>query len=367
VHGRSNPVRAHGRRRDVRDATQWMRRMGSSDGLPAGDSELQRGAVRLAAELPSQRSGHDKLWREQRELLRESGGGWRRVLPDVHIRQHVVVRRFSHGKRVSFGQVPGDRRAVPSVHDGLERGLPAACRIGQTHALERGERIGRLERPGRCGHRLRVRLGGRSSQPGQPHERHAGMRPHVRDVDGFGDGRREPPDELHELVGGVRLLHLGRRVSAKRRRVGVRGSGWKPAARVPVGLDGSRSEQRVRDLRQRSQQRLLLPDRYIGALHGRRKHRASGDGDARSGVLGPTRHGRERVSADDGLGGGKLRGPVRRLRQSHARGHGPLPNDPGWHLLQSHLGIASRLQRRREPRHGANRYAAIGFRCARIP
>ena len=94
----------------------------------------------------------------------------------------------------------------------------------------------------------------------------------------------EPADQLRELVRGVRLLHLGRRVSAERGGVGVRGGWGEPAAGVPVG-DGSawnrmpRDGQPVRDLQ------LRLPERY-GELHGRGEHRARGDRDGGSRVCG---------------------------------------------------------------------------------
>jgi hypothetical protein len=78
VHGRNESVR-DGRRRDVRDAIQWMHGMGKCDAMPRGDAELQRRGVRHAAELPGQRHGYDELWGEQRELLHEPASDGRDV------------------------------------------------------------------------------------------------------------------------------------------------------------------------------------------------------------------------------------------------------------------------------------------------
>ena len=118
------------------------------------------------------------------------------------------------------------------------RRLLASRGVGQAHALER--------RPGAREQRTPpgdVRDGmGRVADNGN-------IAPTDANLDVLPDpqyrrrGRTSPgasenlPDQLRELVRGVRVLHLGRRVPAERGGVGVR-RGWRePAARVPVGLD----------------------------------------------------------------------------------------------------------------------------------
>ena len=55
--------------------------------------------------------------------------------------------------------------------------------------------------------------------------------------------QESPPDQLRELVRGVCLLHLGRGLPPECSRMGVRRRGGKPAARIPMGLDGPGDEQ----------------------------------------------------------------------------------------------------------------------------
>ena len=59
--------------------------------------------------------------------------------------------------------------------------------------------------------------------------------PTYADVDEHGGQPGEPADQLRELVRGVRVLHLGRRLPAERGGVGVRGGGGSQQREYPWG------------------------------------------------------------------------------------------------------------------------------------
>jgi hypothetical protein len=87
VHCRVQSVR-NGGRADVRNAIQWVHRMGKCGGLSRHGTGLQRGRILRSIdpvfELPSQRGGYDKLRSGKRELLHEFGGDGGDVRADVH-------------------------------------------------------------------------------------------------------------------------------------------------------------------------------------------------------------------------------------------------------------------------------------------
>jgi hypothetical protein len=150
---------------------------------------------------------------------------------------------------------------------------------------------------------------------------HPVLRPKLRNVDEHAGHSREPAHQLCKLVRGIRVLHLGWRISAERGRVGVCGRGREPAARIPVGLDGSGDEHPIRDLQLRLSER-------IKAVHGDSEHRAGRNCHAGGWALGTARSGRR--------GEGMAPRLVCGIPSLHGlcRHHGSFrPCGAGWHLV----------------------------------
>ena len=138
---------------------------------------------------------------------------------------------------------------VPPICRGMDRRLETGGGRGQAR-LSDGRRTGgdRRRHRDRLGHHLEHH-DGRQPDDQLPHAGEL-LRFGARDVHRFGDRRsREPADQLRELVRGVRVLHLGRRLPAQRSGVGVRGRRRLRAATVSVGNDGAGDHEPVRDLR----------------------------------------------------------------------------------------------------------------------
>ena len=172
------------------------------------------------------------------------------------IRQPSVIS-VSTSTDVTIGRF----RQFMSAWDGGAGWVPPPGSIGKQAHLNGGRGAGRRGRPGRRKHCLRTRLDrlGRRQRCADDSEPFL-LGPVAIDA-------RWPRDDggaLRELVRGVRLLHLGRRVSADRSRMGVRRRRRQPAAPVPVGDDGSGEREPVRDL-----QLLLLRWRRGELLWGR--------------------------------------------------------------------------------------------------
>jgi hypothetical protein len=114
------------------------------------------------------------------------------------------------------------------------------------------------------------------------------------------------------------------------------GSTWRrgerSAARVPVGVDGSGDGEPVRDLRR--------------LLHGQSdRYRAGGDGDARSGLLGPAGYGGGGLGVEPGLVW-----PVRRsMRKLCLSRDSFQPGDPGRQLQQQRGELACSEPQQRQP------------------
>ena len=140
--------------------------------------------------------------------------------------------RSRNSGRVPLGQVSRHRGAVPSVRRRLERRwrLHAGCRIWQARASERGPR----PRERRGPRYLRNGLGRIGRQQHRTDGREPGelcKRPRcVCDMDTIRWKQRDVADQLRELVGGVRVLYLGRWLSAKRSGMGVRLGGGRATA-----------------------------------------------------------------------------------------------------------------------------------------
>src|SRR5580692_1285282 len=176
-------------------------------------------SVYLDGDLCAGGSRDDQLragGKRQRKLLHEPGGDESRgdsVLPNVRVRRYGDVCRPRDGERVSPGQVPGHRGPVPAIRGSVESRVPSGDRFRRPHALERRERA-REQRD------RRPELRGGVGRDVEQHDRHRphGRKPHVamftlRVVDAVGHGRAgEPADRLRDLVRGLRLLHLGRRL-----------------------------------------------------------------------------------------------------------------------------------------------------------
>ena len=164
-----------------------------------------------------------------------TGGTYYRTYTNYGTAAPTGRGRPGDGEHLPAGQVPGDGGAVPSVRGGVEqrRGwLPPAGSGKHTHlngglGLANSGAAGTYETGWVATDDSRHRADGR--EPGLLHVRRT-----TRGRPSAGDAG-EPADQLRELVGGVRVLHLGRRLPAERSGVGVRGGGREPAARVPVG------------------------------------------------------------------------------------------------------------------------------------
>ena len=196
------------------------------------------------AELRGRGPRDERLRFVRGELLREPERDRRRIRSDVFERGRRAGRRGRSGDRehAPSGQVRSDRRALSSIRPSLERwcGLDAALRLRQARGLERRQRV---ERHGRG---LRAGLESFGRQQYRPHRRPPFLRL-VRDVDLLGGRRRTASHQLPELVGSVCLLHLGWCVPPERGGMGIRRRGRKPAAGIPLGLDGSGNRQSLRD------------------------------------------------------------------------------------------------------------------------
>ncbi len=216
-----------------------QRAMGDSVAVRDGDVQRWRvhGFHRDGGELHRRgcRAEHVPRGNRDRELLHELVGARRDVLPDLQYWKFVDgtarwrlagSRGSGDRERLSIGQVRCDGGSVPSVRNRMEWGREQRVSdggAGQARALERRQRAReQLDAAfGRRGGLVRDRVGrGGLEQRGghrpDGHEHESRVPITLQYVDRPPHGPGKPPHELRELVGGVRVLHLGWWISAQR-------------------------------------------------------------------------------------------------------------------------------------------------------
>jgi hypothetical protein len=116
---------------------------------PCGD--MLFGYLRDAPKLHRWCGSGEQLRGDRRydELLREPGGAWRDVQPEVHeLRYRPNGRgRPCHGERLPSGQVPGHGGSIPPVRE-RRRGPLAGRGVGEAHAFEGRAGAGEQRRGG---------------------------------------------------------------------------------------------------------------------------------------------------------------------------------------------------------------------------